>query len=336
MSVRDAAIKLAIFFVVTVATTAVLASILANTQLQPTRDYAAVITNASGLKTGDDVRVNGVPVGKVSSVVLKSPTDTHVGFSVANTVRLTKTTTGAVRYKNLIGDRYLELIVREGSPMAAGGTIPSAQMAPGLDVDKLVNGFRPLLQGLDPDQTNDITRSLVQVFSGQTDDVADLLEKLGRLTDTVADRDAAIGGVITNLNQVLAVADRRSIELDHTVDRLQQVVSGLNGDRSTITNALTDITGGAKVVADLFQTTRPSIAQDITGLQKLADNLNVNKDTLSMVLGGLPNAYNKLGRAGGYGNFINFFLCGVAIHYPGPNGGGVTPMIVVPAARCQN
>jgi phospholipid/cholesterol/gamma-HCH transport system substrate-binding protein len=75
-----------------------------------------------------------------------------------------------VRYRNLIGDRILELDKgrRSAQPLAAGGTIAIAQTAPAVDLDALLNGFKPLFAGLDPSQINQLSGQLVEVLQGQT------------------------------------------------------------------------------------------------------------------------------------------------------------------------
>ena len=50
----------------------------------------------------------------------------------------------------------------------------------------------------------------------------------------------------------------------------------------------------------------------------------------------MPEAYRLLGRSSGYGSFVNFFVCGLAIRYPTLDGGHAdTPMVQVPARRCK-
>ncbi|MFZ2175675.1 MAG: mammalian cell entry protein, partial [Rhodococcus sp. (in: high G+C Gram-positive bacteria)] len=79
---------------------------------------------------------------------------------------------------------------------------------------------------------------------------------------------------------------------------------------------------------------RPAIAQDVSALGDLAGQLNGKTDTLNLILTKLPENYRLTGRAAGYGNFVNFFVCGLAIKYAqGP--GGVTPMFTAPAERCK-
>ena len=74
-----------------------------------------------------------------------------------------------MRYLNLVGDRFLELIDGPGSTrlMPQGGQIPVDRTTPALDLDLLVGGLKPVIQGLNPQDVNALTAALLQVFQGQ-------------------------------------------------------------------------------------------------------------------------------------------------------------------------
>ena len=93
--------------------------------------YSAVFTNVSGLKGGNFVRIAGVEVGKVNDLTLHKDGTVTVDFAIDKGLTLTEGTRAAVRYENLIGDRYLSL--EEGAGLdaeAAAGADDSAE--PGL------------------------------------------------------------------------------------------------------------------------------------------------------------------------------------------------------------
>ncbi|GGO01071.1 MCE family protein [Nocardia rhizosphaerihabitans] len=339
MIARHAGLKLVIFLAITSVISAMLVVVVGEMRFVPSRTYRALFTSASGMKSGDDVKVAGVPVGKVKSVDFAPNHLVLVAFTVDRDVDVLTSSTAAIRYKNLVGDRYLEVtVVPDGSGVRAeDDLIPATQTTPALDIDSLVNGFKPLLQGLDPDQTNTLSASLIAVLNGQEQNIAGFVEQIGTLGNALADRDQAIGSTIENLGSALTVIDQRGDQFDKLVVDLQEVVSGLDSDRDTLVTGLERIDAGTAEVAQLLQENRPAIAADIAQLHRLAGNLNVDSETLSLLLAKLPTAYNLVGRASGYGSFVNFFLCGLAIRYTTIGGTGYqdTPMFTAPAARCR-
>jgi len=338
MTARHAGLKLTIFLVITSVVSAMLVVVVGDLRFVPTRSYSAYFTSASGMKANDDVKVAGVPVGKVKSVEFAHDKQVKIAFTVDRDIEVLRSSTAAIRYKNLIGDRYLEVTAQpDGSGRRPeSDPIPVSQTKPALDIDSLVNGFKPLLQGLDPDQANKLSGSLIAVLNGQQQSIADFIRQVGELGNTLADRDQVIGETIQNLNVALGAIYDTGDKFDHLVVDLQSLVTGLDNDRATITTGLDRIDAGTTEITKLLVDNRPALAGDIDGLKQLAGNLNADSGTLSLVLGKLPTIYPLITRIGSYGSFINWFVCGLAIRYPAIGGGYQdTPMFLAPADRCQ-
>ena len=78
----------------------------------------------------------------------------------------------------------------------------------------LFNGFRPLFQALTPGGREQARVRDHPGPAGRGRHDGRAAVRTASLTNTLADRDAVIGGVITNLNTVLATVDARDSELD--------------------------------------------------------------------------------------------------------------------------
>ena len=334
---RGPVVQLSIFLTVSAVIAVYLAYVLGNLSLTDTSEYHAVFTNVSGLKSGSPVRIAGVDVGTVDDVAIYRGDEVRVGFSVDRSIELTAGTRATVRYKNLIGDRFLELTRGTGSsrPLPSDRDIPAARTSPALDLDTLLNGFKPLFTGLDPAKTNAVSMELIRVFQGEGGNVSTLLSTLGSLTSTLANRDQLIGEVIDNLNSTLQTVSVNGSSLNTLIIQLQQLISGLAADRDPIANSLTHINDLTTSATRLLTTVRPDLKGDVQQLGRLATTLNDSSDTLTMVLGRLPRAYKVLARLGVYGNFFNFYLCSTNERFTLPNGQVYeSPTNYVPAARC--
>jgi phospholipid/cholesterol/gamma-HCH transport system substrate-binding protein len=221
----------------------------------PSDDYHAVFADASNLVAGDEVRVAGIRVGTVGELSITDSNRVMVTFSAQRTVAMTTGTRVAVKYKNLVGDRYLELTAGDGHALRPDGTIPVGQTVPALDLDALFNGFKPLLAALSPDQVNSVSGELVTVLQGEGGTIDELLAALASVTSTLADRDQVIGDVITNLDAALARVN--TAELGQLITQLQQLVGGLNADRDQIGDAVTHIDALTGRTAQLLGIVRP-------------------------------------------------------------------------------
>jgi phospholipid/cholesterol/gamma-HCH transport system substrate-binding protein len=310
-----AGIKLAIFTVISLLVTGLLAAIMGNVGFGAGTTYQAIFSTASMLQKGDDVRVAGVSVGEVKKVEHHDRTQALVTFRVQADVPLTTASTAEIRFLNLVGDRYLAL--EEGSdktaaPLESGGTIPIEQTRPALDLTTLFNGFQPLFQALNPKQINDLSLNLVQVLQGEGGTVQGLLQKTASLTNTLADRDQLIGEVVDNLTTTLTTVDSRHQELNDLVVGLKDWMTDLARDRSTIGASLEHISDLTVVVADLVRQGRPLLKSDIAKLKELAALLNKKESKAQVIemLDRLPESMSDQTRTGTYGSWYNYYVCG--------------------------
>lgn len=319
--------KLLVFVAVTLVLTALLAQTLGSIGSGGVR-YRAYFSDVTGLLVGDDVRIAGVRMGRVERIALAADTSSarqssagrssadqasvaEVEFTVDDDVPLAVSVRAKIRFRNLVGQRYVALTEGPGGAerLAPGGLIPLSQTAPALDLTVVFNGFRPLFVGLTPDDVNRLAYEIIQVLQGEGGTVASLLRRTASLTTTLADRDAAIARLIVNLDSVLAGLAQRDTKLDETVVRLREFVSGLAADRDAIGEAIGQIGELAALTGSLLREGRPDLAQDVTLLNQLAGTLNDNTQVIEDTLHRLPVRYAALTRTASLGTWFNFFLC---------------------------
>ncbi|HKT01256.1 MAG TPA: MCE family protein [Rugosimonospora sp.] len=328
--------KLLVFAAVTLTLTALLAGQLGSLSFGGT-GYRARFTDVTGVLPGDDVRIAGVKVGQVSRVRLVDNSVAELAFTVDSGVPLPAGVRATIRYRNLIGQRYVALTEGPGTgQLRPGGLIPLDHTAPALDLTALFNGFRPLFTALSPHDVNSLAYEIIQVLQGEGGTVSDLLAHTASLSGALADRDAVIGRVVTNLNTVLSTLDSRRDELSDTVLQLRQLVSGLAADRTAIGDAVRNIGGLTSATGSLLRDARPDLAPDIGQLGSLAAILNANSGVIDRTLHQLPGQYQALTRTATYGSWFNFFLCDFDGRVALPGAGAVNPAsFSSPAARCH-
>lgn len=337
MKTTSAAVKLTVFMVVTAFATALLGVTIADAQFGAANRYRAVFTDITGLIEGDDVRIAGVRVGEVTGIQVHQRDKALVTFRVDNEVPLATSTRAAVRYRTLVGQRYLALAEGPGpdTRLRPEGTIPLSQTAPPLDLTVLLNGFRPLFQALSPDQVNTLASEIIQVLQGEAGTVNSLLSHVASLTNTLANRDAVIGRLIENLNQVLGTLDERDQRLSQLIEQLQTLVSGLSQDRKAIGDALVNINELADATEGLLREGRPAIDADIEQLLKLTTTLDENGEFIDDWLNRLPGKLNMINRTASYGSWFNFYLCGVDAKVELPTGSHQIPQVRNQTPRCN-
>jgi len=172
--------------------------------------YETRFDSASGLVSGNPVRLNGVTVGNVLEVILSpDPADrtVRVVYDVDRRAapRLRKGTRASIKTIGLLGDKYIELSggTAEEPEIEIGGTIPPA---PGAGIEKLLEGGGDLVVDLSA-----IARSLKNIL-GRTEQGKGFLGAITTDSEESARLGNNLNATLTSLNSIL-----RKVESGHSL-----------------------------------------------------------------------------------------------------------------------
>ena len=337
MKTSAALVKLIVFMVVTSFLTFTLATTIGNIGFGGRTSYNAVFGDVTGLLPGNEIRIAGVRVGQVDSIELDDRQLAVVEFSLDDDRKIPESTIARLRYRNIVGERYIALTEGEGSaePLEEGATLPLAQTRNALDLTVLFNGFRPLFQALDPESMNQAAFELIQTLQGEGGTIESLMARTASLTNTIADRDEVIGRVLVNLEKILETVDERGSELGDLIVQLRRLAAGFAEDRKAIGGSLEGISDLSTATAGLLTDIRPPLTADVKELRRLAAVLDDNKAVIDSTLKRLPPKLDLIVGTATYGSFFNFYLCGFDGTIVLPTGEQMSPKLVNTAARCQ-
>lgn len=329
--------KLVAFMVITAVFTSVLVLIIGNVTFGAKREYKAVFVDATGVVKGDDIRIAGVKVGSVSDVKIQDRTRALVTFTVDEDARVTDATHVSIRFRNLVGQRYLSLSQELGgtSRLDDGETIPVEKTSPALDLTVLFNGFKPLFRALSPSDLNKLSYEIIQVFQGEGGTLESLLAHTASVTSTLAGRDEIIGELIENLNDTLVHIGSRDDELSDLIGSFRTLVSGLKKDRFAILDSLDSISDLSVETAELVSGVRPDLLADIKELRRLTTQLDKDKGELDRALQVMPIKLEKIGRTAAYGSWFNFYICEFKAHVKLPAGQELPLDFKLSGERCD-
>ncbi|MFJ3134811.1 MCE family protein [Streptomyces sp. NPDC086843] len=303
------------------------------------RTYKALFTDVTGLRDGDSVRVSGVTVGEVTDVRVVQQRLAQVTFTVREDRRLPRSTTAAVKYLNMVGQRYVSLGRGSGDlggTLEEGATVPLDRTTPALDLTLLFNGFKPLFEGLSPKDVNELAGSIVQVLQGEGATVDSLIRRIGSLSTTVAAKDEVIGAVVENLTTVLDTLNDREDSFDDLVVTLRDLVSGFDEDREPLGRAVVAMGDLTTVTADLLDDGRAPLKRDIRELGRLSRNLGEHTPQIEEFLDRTPAKMTALARLSSYGSWFNLYLCEARVSGVTTSDGSEPPTgIAITESRCR-
>jgi virulence factor Mce-like protein len=265
-----------------------------------------------------DVRISGVPVGKVKTV----EPDPKTGRSTARIemiedyAPLPRDVKAILRQKTLLGETYVELTpgTKNGPMIPEGGQIPSAQVSPTVELDEIFRAFDPktrrAFQVWMQDQA-DATRGraqdindalgnleplaedanvLLKVLNSQESAVRQVVRNTGVVFDALSERRGQLQGAITNSNLVF----QTTAERDQDLKDLFTVLPTFNRESATTVRRLTQFAEDTNPLVDQLRPAARQFSPTFQQLEKLAPDLKAlfrDLDPLVTVsLKGLPAA----------------------------------------------
>lgn len=294
--------------------TAMVAGTLSRGALGSTHSYAALFTDASGLQNGDDVRIAGVRVGKVTSIKLHGK-DALVSFDLQTDEHIYANTTAAIDYLNLMGQRYINLRLT-GSPgamLSGGTTIPLSRTSVGLDLTAMFNAFRPLFTMIKPSDVNTLANDIVQVLQGEGGAIQDLVNQTAAMTKTLANRDQVIGAVITNVSAVMQTVSDQRQEVASIITELNGLTSTVAQHRNEIASTITAAQGLVTSVSDLVGQLQGPLNADVSSLATWSTSFAKQTPKLAAALHDTQTLLLTYIKTLGLGSYLNTYVCNAYI-----------------------
>lgn len=334
MKNRKAAIGLALFLVVTSVMTWLVYATLQRQVTGETTEYAAEFTDVFGLREGDDVRMAGVRVGRVSKIELGGELGAktaRVDFALQNDQKIQGNTEASILYQNIVGQRYLDLRlgkVGDSATLPGGSVIPVERTVPSFDVGIVLNGYEPLFATIDPKAADQISKAAVEALSGDTAAWATLVDKSGKLTETIAGRDELLGDMITGMDRLFGTLSQQNGNIEQTLNNAKQMVVSLNARRPELVSSMGSLSRVVRQLGAVTNEVNPALQALITREPGFAAHLVTIEPQLAFMGANLPKLLKGIARVSQDGAYLNVYTCDLNAlgFWPGLND--VTPVVV--------
>jgi phospholipid/cholesterol/gamma-HCH transport system substrate-binding protein len=302
-------------------------------QVWPSRvgnKLTAYFTNAVGLYPGDEVRVVGVPVGRIDSIEPR-PTDVKVNMTLDRGVKVPADAKALIIAPNLVSARFIQLTpaYTKGDEMANGASIGLDRTGVPVEWDEVKEQLTQLSTQLGPQQGSiqgplaQFVNQAADTFDGNGDSFRNALRELSQTAGRLGDSRTDLFGTIRNLKiliDALSNSNEQIVQFTNHVSSVSQVLaqssSGLDETLATLNQALGDVRG-------LLHDSNDALIGQVSKLADFTQILTDHSDDIEQILhvtpNGLANFYNiynpAQGTVGGLLSLPNFanpvqFICG--------------------------
>jgi phospholipid/cholesterol/gamma-HCH transport system substrate-binding protein len=178
--------------------------------VNPTKDYAADFANADGLKSGDDVRVEGISVGSVDSVTVQGD-HVHVSFSVRSGIKLGGRSSASIEVATVLGNLFMQLESGGSGNLAEGATIPLSRTVVPYSLLGALNAFGRFSQRTDISTLQRSLHTLASTISGiAPKDAKAALRGLADVSSTLARKQQQVGQVLAASDSIIKTLNQNS------------------------------------------------------------------------------------------------------------------------------
>ena len=281
--------------------------------------YTAYFTEDAGLQPGNEVRVAGVTVGKVTGVSLAGDS-VRVTFEVKG-AWVGSESTVAIDIKTILGSKYLALDPLGPSAQDPGTPIPESRTTSPYDVAQAFNQLGTVFQQLDTAQVAGALEAISQTFANTPPVVRQALTGLASLSQAIDSQNAQIAALLQGTDQITGTLAGENSEFQSLINDGSLLLGELQQQQSAIGSLLTGTEALATQLSGLVKDDNAEIGPMLSKLGDVSTVLVKNQDNLNKALQ-LAGVYTRLtGNTLGSGRWFDTYVCGLVQ----PQYGGTQP-----------
>lgn len=262
------------------------------------KSITAYFVKATAVYPGDEVRVAGVKVGLIESIVAEG-TQAKVTMTVDPDVPIPAEATAVIVAQNLISARYVQLAPAyesSGPAMPDGAVIPLKRTAIPVEWDEVKDQLNRLVTELGPTGDKSATSvsrfidSTANAMGGNGEKLRQTLTQLSGVGRILAAGSGDIVDIIKNLSTFISTLRDSNAQIVQFQDRFATLTSVLDGSRSDMDAALTNVADVVDDVQRFVSSNRDQAAEQIQRLSNVTQELVAHQRDLEQLLHVGPTA----------------------------------------------
>jgi phospholipid/cholesterol/gamma-HCH transport system substrate-binding protein len=232
--------------------------------LNPGHTVYADFKDAAGLQNGNNVRVAGVLVGKVTSVSLEGNV-VKVGMKVSNSTHVDAGSSADIKIETLLGQVYIALDPTGATPLA-GNTIQSMSTSTPTSITTAFNGLGQRAGEINVTQLARSFDVLSATFKNTPSSVRGSLVGLERLSTTIASRNTELQTLFSRANSVTGTLSQHDAQVAKLINDSNLILRTVDQQRTVIHQLVIHTSALSKQLTGLVADNRAVIGPALTQL----------------------------------------------------------------------
>ena len=320
--------------------------------LEDTYTVRAEFADAAGLRSGDDVRLAGVKVGRVSGVrVEREQGRVIVTMEINSGVEVRDQATAEIALATLLGAKYVKLDEAmegtenlEGFCSAVDENTASERCVDGapvigydragervpFDIFALTRIATEGIEELDTENVNVFIGDLADLTEGRRESLTELITTIDDVSVAITSRDQELGELLQRAESLSATLADKDETLVALIDQSRAILELLDRRRAELSAALGEGAVAVTGLADLIEANEAELDRLLTNLHPIVDVVGEGQADLDRALAWAGPAFLNQTLAGSHGPWLDIFVRGL-----GPDIGAVLCDVLAPTGECQ-
>jgi len=285
--------------------------------------YTAYFTEAAGLSPGNEVRVAGVTVGRVTGVSLAGD-QVKVTFLVKGTW-VGNASTVAIDIKTILGAKYLALDPLGAAGQDPGQAIPASRTTSPYDVTEAFNELGQVFGQLNTAQLAKGLESISQTFANTPPAVHESLTGLASLSSAIASQETELYTLLQGTRKITGTIASEDSEFQTLINDGNLLLAELRLQQQSIASLLTGTEQMATQISTLVHDDNAELGPLLDKLGQVTSVLQRNQANLARAFALLGPYSRVVGNTLGNGRWFDSYLCGLVSPLRGQPFGGTQP-----------
>ncbi|MGK2948152.1 MAG: MCE family protein [Acidimicrobiales bacterium] len=283
--------------------------------LERTYEMEGSFRDAAGLRTGDDVKVAGVKVGRVTSVSADREEGlVQVEWVIDQGVDIGEGAGADVALETLLGSKFIRISEpAEGDRLMEDlpreeRVIPVDRTTTPVDVFDLTRDATERIDATDNDRLNQLVNQLAAITDGKRGTITDLIEGVDQVASAINEREVQLDALLASADELAANLADKDDTLVQLIDSSRTILDFLVQRRDQLAAALGSGSDAVRSLSVLIDTNAAELDAILSDLHPTLAVVDRNLPELNRALAISGPAFYGQSLAGTHGPWQDIYV----------------------------
>ena len=293
--------------------------------LEDTYSMEATFTQASGLKSGDDVKLAGVKVGRVTGIHADREEGlVRVEWVINSGVDIKEDAEADIALETLLGSKYIRIRkADEGDRLMAdlprplrvipfeecgGDGLCVARTTTPEDVFDITREATERIEETDNERLNQLIGQLADIAEGKRATLTDLINGIGDVSTAITERDGKLADLLDQADELSANLAEKDQTLIRLIDSSKVLLDFLVQRREDLAEALGAGSDAVQALSRLIEVNRAQLDAILDDLAPTLATLDANLPEVNRALSVAGPAFLGQALAGSHGPWQDIYI----------------------------